>query len=1165
MNNIYQHYIIDLSSNNNFVQIPTVQGDGNNIRGFEVELIENGVQYEIDKNDCIITIMGTKPDTSQVMNDCTVSDEGYILVDITSQMSAVKGRGDYQIVLMSKSTNSQLKSFPFYIFTTSAAFDIDYIVSTDEFQSLTRNIIRTEEVIEEANDAISDIRVLETSVENAEKNRVNAEKNRVNAEKNRATAESARQSNEDTRKLNELARQTAETNRNNAESERENAERTRITNENTRQNNEATRQSNENIRQTNTTTAITNADKATERANNATERANNAATVCEGIIGESGIVAQKAAEATNSANAAAISAANALTSEKNAKTSETNASKSKTAAATSATNAEASATIAGTKATEASTYATQSKSYAVGGTGTRTGENSDNAKYYYEQSKGIYDNFNSAGNVTGVKGNSESSYRTGNVNLTPANIGALASNGNAVSATKLATARTIDGVNFDGSAAITHYGTCNTAAATAAKVVALTGFVLGNGATLKVKFTVTNTATNPTLNVNGSGAKAIFYRGAAIPAGYLAANRVYEFVYDGTNYELIGDINTDTNTKVTQTNTTTAADYRMLFSTNANDTNETNTVRKSANFLANPSTGEFYAKGFRRIDITGQTLDIDTLTLSSGSPQIMRYIERTDGGAANITNIPVAGKPFILDVELIRWNTTADYISRQTFRNAANYTLEYVRLCTNGTWSNWQTRRFTDTTYTPASAAPLAPGTAAVGTSAKYAREDHVHPAQTSVSGSSGSCTGNAATATKLATSRTIAVAGDIVGSGSFDGSTNLSISATRRGAIVGQSSGTVSESSIWYQVGYYESSTANEDVYISFHVYTGYGDKTNNVGILSAHFRTGSTVGTHSSAELVWEYALSGISPGNFVLAYSSVSGIMVYALYVKCDVAWQSYHFDVISEGKRGSRNTNTWKLNSNVSSTGGSPQPSAWTKIYSSFTSIRFGGVLATDITGIATMFKINVSSGYHAFMTNHFIYSSDNVASLGSASIRWKQLYAGTTTISTSDRNQKDDITPISDKYIELFMKLQPVSFTFKDNTSGRTHIGFISQDVEAAMEEVGLDSLDFAGFCKDKKQKTVKAMVPMYDNEGKDVLDEEGNIVTCESEVWEDELDENGNVIWIYSLRYSEFIALNTAMIQRQQASINRLEESINNLERKISALEKLTSKDEGIN
>lgn len=45
---------------------------------------------------------------------------------------------------------------------------------------------------------------------------------------------------------------------------------------------------------------------------------------------------------------------------------------------------------------------------------------------------------------------------------------------------------------------------------------------------------------------------------------------------------------------------------------------------------------------------------------------------------------------------------------------------------------------------------PKANGTATVGSeTSSFATGDHVHPLQTSVSGSSGSCTGNAATATK--------------------------------------------------------------------------------------------------------------------------------------------------------------------------------------------------------------------------------------------------------------------------------------------------------------------------------------------------------------------------------------------------------------------------------
>ena len=106
----------------------------------------------------------------------------------------------------------------------------------------------------------------------------------------------------------------------------------------------------------------------------------------------------------------------------------------------------------------------------------------------------------------------------------------------------LATKRTIDGVQFDGSANIHHYGACSTAAGTAAKTVALSGFVLATGAEITVKFSATNTASSPTLNVNNTGAKGIRYLGAAVAAGYLAAGRIYRLLYDGSYWNIVGDI-----------------------------------------------------------------------------------------------------------------------------------------------------------------------------------------------------------------------------------------------------------------------------------------------------------------------------------------------------------------------------------------------------------------------------------------------------------------------------------------------------------------------------------------------------------------------------------------------------------------------------------------------
>lgn len=116
--------------------------------------------------------------------------------------------------------------------------------------------------------------------------------------------------------------------------------------------------------------------------------------------------------------------------------------------------------------------------------------------------------------------------------------------GNAGSATKWATARNINGMSVNGEANRFNYGSCSTAAGTAAKTVACTGFSLATGSEITVKFTVTNTASNPTLNVNSTGAKSIYYRGAAISAGYLAANRTYTFRYNGTQYDLVGDLDT---------------------------------------------------------------------------------------------------------------------------------------------------------------------------------------------------------------------------------------------------------------------------------------------------------------------------------------------------------------------------------------------------------------------------------------------------------------------------------------------------------------------------------------------------------------------------------------------------------------------------------------------
>lgn len=84
--------------------------------------------------------------------------------------------------------------------------------------------------------------------------------------------------------------------------------------------------------------------------------------------------------------------------------------------------------------------------------------------------------------------------------------------GNAETATALETARRIDGVSFDGSSNITHYGECTTPAATAVKDVSIPGLSLQQGAVVIIKFAETNTATNPQLRVNGGTAHWMYLR-----------------------------------------------------------------------------------------------------------------------------------------------------------------------------------------------------------------------------------------------------------------------------------------------------------------------------------------------------------------------------------------------------------------------------------------------------------------------------------------------------------------------------------------------------------------------------------------------------------------------------------------------------------------------------
>jgi len=107
---------------------------------------------------------------------------------------------------------------------------------------------------------------------------------------------------------------------------------------------------------------------------------------------------------------------------------------------------------------------------------------------------------------------------------------------------------------------------------------------------------------------------------------------------------------------------------------------------------------------------------------------------------------------------------------------------------------------------------------------------------------------------------------------------------------------------------------------------------------------------------------------------------------------------------------------------------------------------------------------------------------------------------------SDLRIKNTISYNLDKYDAFFMGLKPSRFKYNKGVSGRLHIGFVAQDVEQAMLDAGLTSDDLAAL--------VKAPV---------------------QEVLDDGIED-----FRYSLRYGEFIALNTHMIQKLYRMVSEL-------------------------
>nr|DAJ09904.1 MAG TPA: protein of unknown function DUF859 [Caudoviricetes sp.] len=170
------------------------------------------------------------------------------------------------------------------------------------------------------------------------------------------------------------------------------------------------------------------------------------------------------------------------------------------------------------------------------------------------------------------------------------------------------------------------YATCSTASATAAKVAVCTGFKLTTGAAVLVKFSNTNSAASPTLNVNSTGAKPIVaYGTTAIQAYAWKAGQAVMVVYDGTSWvALVQSWATTTYYGITKLSSSTSSTSTTLAATAsavkaAYDRNSWNSITlTNALGLAYGGTGATTAAGARtNLGISATQLYTGTLTTGS--------------------------------------------------------------------------------------------------------------------------------------------------------------------------------------------------------------------------------------------------------------------------------------------------------------------------------------------------------------------------------------------------------------------------------------------------------------------------------------------------------------------------------------------------------------------
>ena len=163
------------------------------------------------------------------------------------------------------------------------------------------------------------------------------------------------------------------------------------------------------------------------------------------------------------------------------------------------------------------------------------------------------------------------------------------------------------------------------------------------------------------------------------------------------------------------------------------------------------------------------------------------------------------------------------------------------------------------------------------------------------------------------------------------------------------------------------------------------------------------------------------------------------------------------------------------------------------------------------------------------------SSNGSQNLGGSSNKWNVVYASTGAINTSDENEKQQISELTEAEIKSAKEISALFRTFKFNDAvakkgdkARIHSGVIAQQVEKVLKENGLDASDYAFFVRG---------VHYTKQETRTLANGKTEKLIHEWEYGEDDIPKDAVQHVEYGIRYAELLSFIGAATEQRLSSI----------------------------